>query len=85
MWPNPQETAIWSHLLKKILNGKLYFLCSVTFSKSAMQTPGHCVKSVQNWGWESEWGHGLVYKYLLKVRLKTVDWYAECCTESVQS
>ena len=25
---------IWSHLLKKILNGTLHFLCSVSFAKS---------------------------------------------------
>ena len=29
MWPNPQETADLVTVTEKILNGKLYFLCSV--------------------------------------------------------
>ena len=32
MWPNPQETADLVTLTEDILNGKLHFLCSGTFT-----------------------------------------------------
>ena len=31
MWPNPQETADFVTFTEKMLNGKLYFLCSVIY------------------------------------------------------
>ena len=30
MWPNPQETADLVTFTEETVNGKLYFLCSVT-------------------------------------------------------
>ena len=35
MWPNPQETADLVTFTEGILNGKLHFLCSVTFAAVA--------------------------------------------------
>ena len=37
MWPNPQETADLITLTEKILNGKLYSLCSVGFAETLRQ------------------------------------------------
>ena len=34
MWPNPQETADLFIFSEEILNGKLYFVCSESFSLS---------------------------------------------------
>ena len=34
MWPNPQEAVDMVTFTDEILNGKLYFLYSVTFSKN---------------------------------------------------
>ena len=31
MWPNPQETPDLVTFTEEILNGKLYFLCSVQY------------------------------------------------------
>ena len=31
MWPNPQETEDLATFTEEILNGNLYFLCSVLF------------------------------------------------------
>ena len=55
MWPNPQETLDLVTFTEEILNGKLYFLCSVNelpaliyppyFSeKSHLKLPSHLFK-----------------------------------------
>ena len=38
MWPNPQETADLGTFTVEIQNGKLHFLCSVTWYRNTLMT-----------------------------------------------
>ena len=41
MWPNPQKTADLVTFTEEILNGKLYFLCSVNRVPNSPLDSGH--------------------------------------------
>ena len=44
MWPNPQETADFVTFTEEILNGKLHFLCSESYTNSEIQPEEVCFK-----------------------------------------